>query len=288
VKVGWLGLGRMGGPMCDHVLAAGHDVAVFDPLADAVASRVERGARAAATPADAAAGAEAVAVVVRDDEQALDALLGVDGVLRGAPRGARVLVHSTLAPVTVRTLHAAGLEAGVDVLDVPISGGTAGAAAGTLFLLVGGDPESIDAVRPLLDCYGGEVVRFGDVGAGMAAKLVRNMLQYTLFGATQEAMELAEAAGLDLGAVAHLVRATQGGSHHDALLDRPSTRPFDPDEDPARTTEAEAYVRLAWKDLADAFQLADEVGVAVPVARTAPRAYGAAMGRPLPLPPDLA
>jgi 3-hydroxyisobutyrate dehydrogenase-like beta-hydroxyacid dehydrogenase len=288
VRVGWLGLGRMGGPMCDHVVAAGHDVAVFDPFPAAVAPRVARGAHEASSPAAAAAGAVAVAVVVRDDEQALAALLGAAGVFAGAPRGARVLLHSTLAPATVRTLHAAGLAAGVDVLDVPISGGTEGAAAGTLFLMAGGDPESIDAVRPLLDCYGGEVARFGDVGAGMAAKLVRNMLHYTLWGATQEAMELAEAAGLDLAAVAHLVRATKGASYHDVLLDRPSARPLDPDADPARATWAEAYVRLAWKDLADAFHLADELGVAVPVARTAPRAFAAAMGRPLLPPPDLA
>jgi 3-hydroxyisobutyrate dehydrogenase-like beta-hydroxyacid dehydrogenase len=288
VKVGWLGVGQMGGPMCDHVIAAGHDVTIFDPFPDAVAPRVALGAHAAPTPGAAAAGAEAIAVVVRDDEQALAALLGASGVLAGAPRGARVLLHSTVAPETVRTLHAAGLAAGVDVLDVPISGGTDGAAAGTLFLMAGGDHESIDAVRPLLDCYGSEVVRFGDVGAGMAAKLVRNMLHYTLWGATQEAMELAEAAGLDLAAVAHLVRATKGASYHDVLLDRPSTRPFDPDEDPARTAWAEAYVRLAWKDLAAAFHLADEVGVPVPVARTAPRAYAASMGHALPPPPELA
>jgi 3-hydroxyisobutyrate dehydrogenase-like beta-hydroxyacid dehydrogenase len=288
VKVGWLGVGRMGGPMCDQVIAAGHDVTIFDPFPDAVAPRVARGAHAAATPAAAAAGAEAVGVVVRDDQQALTALLGGSGVFAGAPRGARVLLHSTLAPETVRTLYAAGLDAGVDVLDVPISGGTEGAAAGTLFVMAGGDPESIDAVRPLLDSFSSEVARFGDVGAGMAAKLVRNMLHYTLWGATQEAMELAEAAGLDLAAMAHMVRATKGATYHDVLLDRPSARPFDPDRDPARTAWTEAYVRLAWKDLADAFHLADELGVAVPVSRTAPRAFGAAMGRPLEPPADLA
>jgi 3-hydroxyisobutyrate dehydrogenase-like beta-hydroxyacid dehydrogenase len=114
------------------------------------------------------------------------------------------------------------------------------------------------------------------------------MLQYALFGATHEAMALAEAADLDLAAVAHLVRSTQASTLHDMLLDRPSAQPFDPDVDPARTAEVEATVRLGWKDLADAFQLADEVGVPVPVARTAPRAFGASMGRPLEPPPELA
>jgi 3-hydroxyisobutyrate dehydrogenase-like beta-hydroxyacid dehydrogenase len=288
VRVGWLGLGRMGGPMCDHVLAAGHVVAVHDPVEAAVAPRVARGARRAATPADVADGVDVVALVVRDDEQALAAVAGTDGVLHGAARGTRVLLHSTLAPATVRALHEAGAGRGVDVLDVPVSGSTVGAEAGTLVLMAGGDPAAIDAVRPLLDCYAGEVLRFGDVGAGMAAKLVRNMLQYVLFGATHEAMAVAEAAGLDLRAVAHLVRATKVSAFAEMVLDRATTQPFDPLADPEHTAWVESMVHLGWKDLADAFHLADEVGVPVPVARTAPRAYGLAMGRPLDPPPELA
>src|SRR5258708_12307202 len=105
MRVAFLGLGQMGGHMCDHVIAGGHSVTVFDPYPPAVEPRVKAGARVAATPAAAARDAEAICVVVRTDEQALESIAGPDGVLEGAPAGAILMLHSTVAPETVRRLH---------------------------------------------------------------------------------------------------------------------------------------------------------------------------------------
>jgi 3-hydroxyisobutyrate dehydrogenase len=268
--------------MCDHVLARGHEVTVHDPYAPAVAPRQAAGARVASSPADAARGADVVCVVVRDDAEARSAVADpVDGVVAGAAPGTAVLLHSTVSPGTIRDLAALCSVAGLTFLDAPISGGREGAVAGTLVVMCGGTPAAVDAVRPVVESFASEVVRFGDVGAGMAAKLARNAAFYTVWCALHEAMALAEAAGLDLAAFARLVRGTGVPDVHRSVLDRPTTQPFDEAEDPERAAAARHTLALGWKDLAAALQLADELGVAAPFAATARRSYGAANGLPV-------
>ncbi|HEV8298484.1 MAG TPA: NAD(P)-dependent oxidoreductase [Acidimicrobiales bacterium] len=281
MRVAYLGLGNLGGPLCDAVIEAGHDVAVFDPYEPAVAPRVAAGARRASSPADASQGADVVIVMVRDDAQATAAVLGPDGVLTAAGPGLAVVLHSTVAPMTVRALHGACAAAGVPFIDVGVSAGS-GRRPRAIYAMCGGDPDVIDRVRPVLRAYCRDIVRFGDVGAGMAAKLARNAIRYAIFGAMHEGFALAEAAGLDLDAMAHLYRGTFGTCADDeAVLGRDTMRPLDPDDpaaDPERIVSLRAMVTLGWKDLDDAFHLADELGVAMPIAQAAKRAYGPAMG----------
>jgi 3-hydroxyisobutyrate dehydrogenase-like beta-hydroxyacid dehydrogenase len=223
-------------------------------------------------------------VVVRTDEQALESIAGADGVLAGAPTGSIVALHSTVAPETVRRLHAACVEKGVRFIDVGISGGEPGAQAGTLYLICGGDQATIDDAKPVLQCFGNHIVRFGDIGAGMAAKLARNMMQYATWVATFEGVALAEAAGIDVGAFAHLIRETDVKDTAEFVFGRGTSRLIDFDRTPEIANAARPTVGLGFKDLKDAFLLADEVGADVPVARAARPRFGRAMG--LDLHPD--
>jgi 3-hydroxyisobutyrate dehydrogenase-like beta-hydroxyacid dehydrogenase len=253
-------------------------VTVFDPYAPAVEPRRRAGAAVASTPADAARGKEVICVVVRTDAQALESIAGIGGVLDGAPRDSIVLLHSTVAPETVRTLAEACRAKGVRFADAGISGGEPGSKAGTLYLICGGDQATIDGARPVLDCFAKHVVRFGDLGAGMAAKLARNMMQYAMWVSAHEAVALAEAAGIDVGAFAHLIRETDVGNTAEFVFSRGTAKPIDVAAEPERARAAEATMGLGFKDLKDAFLLAREVGVEVPMARTARPLYGFAMG----------
>src|SRR5688500_17324250 len=152
MQVGFLGLGHLGGGMCDHVLRGGHAVAVFDPVEEAVAPRVAAGARRATSPADASTGADVVCVVVRDDAQARAAVTGPDGVLAGIPDHGIVLLHATVAPGTVRDLDAACRARGVRFADVAIGAG-AGRETGEMYAMCGGDQATLDAARPVLSCF---------------------------------------------------------------------------------------------------------------------------------------
>jgi 3-hydroxyisobutyrate dehydrogenase-like beta-hydroxyacid dehydrogenase len=277
MRVAMLGLGDMGGPMASHVVAAGHDVALYDPMAAAIEGRVTPGARVADSPAAAAEGAEIVGVVVRDDAQSIDSVDGPRGVLRGASPGTVVLLHATVAPATVRRLGAACDEQGLRFVDAGISGGRQGAVDGTLYVMCGGDPADIEAARPVIDTYARHVVRFGPRGAGMAAKLARNLMHYQVCVATHDAMALAEAAGLDLRAFEHLVRESHVADLIGHQLARDTTAPVEPARDPERAAWIAKMVQLGWKDLDDAFALADEVGTDVTMGEIARHRFGPAM-----------
>jgi 3-hydroxyisobutyrate dehydrogenase-like beta-hydroxyacid dehydrogenase len=279
--VAFCGLGMLGGPVCDALVASPHAVAAYDPRSEALDAPVAAGARRATSPADAATNADVLIVFVRDDAQAVDVVTGPDGMLRTARPGSVVVLHATVAPATVRQLDVACRAAGVGFVDAGISNG-GGRGVGHLFVMCGGDPDVIDAVRPVLAAYSGDVVRFGDVGAGMTAKLIRNAVRYGFYAVIHEAMALAEAAGLDLAAMARLHRATFAtNSDDDIVLDRPTTVPItpdDPDADAATVAFRTTITTLGWKDLDGAEALAGELGRELPVARAARALLGPAFG----------
>jgi len=263
-RVAMIGLGRMGGPMTDHVIAAGFEVAVFDVAPDAVAPRVAAGAVAAGSPAEAAVGATFVGVVVLDDAQALAVVDGPDGVLRTLEPGAVVAIHSTVTLDTVHTLAAAGERHGVVVLDAGISGGEAGAQAGTLLSLVGGPGDAVEQARPVLLAFSKEVLHAGPAGAGMALKLARNAVGYAWMYAVHEAAELAHRSGVDLALRERAVRET--GTFDQAftpiLLGGPE--PLPADAPPDSRAGAEHVNRLADNDLAHTLDLAARLGADLP------------------------
>jgi 3-hydroxyisobutyrate dehydrogenase len=278
LTVGFVGLGNLGGAMCTRLVRSGFAVTAFDPSPAALDKVVRAGARAATSPAGAADGAAVVAVVVRDDGQALDAIAGPDGVLQRAAAGTVVLLHSTVAPSTVERLVAACAERDLVLLDAGISGGPDRALAGTLVAVVGGGDVALATAWPVLTAYASDVVHCGPTGAGMAAKLARNLAQYGVWCALFEGMQLAAGAGVDLDRYATYVRASGLPENHDVILGRCAVEPVDLATDPERAARLRWAAALGDKDLDDAFELAERLGLDVPIGRIARRAYPFAMG----------
>lgn len=272
-----IGLGRMGGPMADNAVAAGLEVRVFDIDAAAVAVRVEKGATAAASPADAARGADVVSVVVFDDAQALEVIAGDGGVLDALTPPAVVVLHTTVTVETVEVLGAAAAARGIGLIDAGVSGGEPGAQAGTLVTMVGGEAADVERARPALDAYSREVVHAGPLGAGMALKLARNAVGYTLMAAAHEAMALAAASGVDLAQLRHVLEITDLDSmlYSPFGIGGPEPLPADADEGFRRAMDHTH--KLGVKDIAQALALAERHGVAMPAAEAARAEFAAVM-----------
>jgi 3-hydroxyisobutyrate dehydrogenase-like beta-hydroxyacid dehydrogenase len=212
MRVGFVGLGNMGGSMAANIANAGHDTVVYDVRGEAVDGVLDRApaARAAASLAEVARDAEVIGVVVIDDAQVEAVTLGSEGLVACAPPGAVIAVHSTVHPGTVqRVARVAESDGrGVRVLDAPISGGVQGARDATLCIMVGGDADAFDRARPVFESAGNLVLHLGAVGAGLAAKLVRNLIGYiTLLGAA-EGRRLAIAADVDLDTLNRILEHT--------------------------------------------------------------------------------
>jgi 3-hydroxyisobutyrate dehydrogenase-like beta-hydroxyacid dehydrogenase len=265
IDVAFLGLGEMGGPMCGHVVRGGFRVAVYDPDPVRVAPQVKAGARAAASPADAAAEAQIVCIVVRTDDQARTVVSGPGGVLSTLPAGSLIALHSTVAPTTVRAIHDECTRHGARFIDAAISGAATGAVTGSLYVMCGGAEKDIDEAAAVIGCFASHIRRFGDIGTGMAAKLARNLAHYAVTAALDEAMILAEQSGVELPLFADLIRNSRLWPAVEVRLDRTTTAPVPPD-DPSYEAR-KAYASLARKDLNDAFVLAAERGVDTPIAR---------------------
>lgn len=212
MNIGFIGLGGMGRPMVEHLRAAGHTLAVWSrrpASADFLPPEVMR----AATPADLArqCGIVCTNVTTNADVEGLAAQL-IDGF---APGGLHI-DFSTIAPSVARGIAARYAEKGVDFVDAPVSGGTAGARAATLAIMWGGKSALAGRLEPLFACLGKTAVRVGDAGAGQVAKACNQLIMVSVLEATAEAARLANAAGVDFGKVRE---AMLGGSAASRVLD---------------------------------------------------------------------
>jgi 3-hydroxyisobutyrate dehydrogenase len=266
IQVGFVGLGNIGKPMALRLAAApGIELGVYDVAPEPVAELEQAGAKAADSVADLASRVDVLCVMVRDDDQVRDVLGEVLGV---AGDRLTVVIHSTVAPSTPAHLEDTAIRHGVKLVDAPVSGGAMGAADGTLAIMVGGTDEAFEAARPALEVTGSKVVHAGPIGAGTKFKLARNLMHFVAFTAATEAQRLAEAAGLDLkelGAVVRHTDAITGGPG--AIMHRETTAKLDPDDFWWGVFD---HVRaLGEKDLTFAIELADQLGVDVPMAREA-------------------
>lgn len=259
-NVAMIGLGRMGGPMADHVIRAGFATAVFDVSPDAIAPRVELGARAAASPADAAEGAQVVGVVVFDAEQAQAVLDGPDGLLRALAPGAVVCIHTTVSIDAIHALAALATPHGVHVLDAGISGGETGAQAGTLLSMVGGPPEAVTRAASVIDAFSKDVLHAGPLGTGMALKLARNATSFAMMGAVYEALCMAHGAGVDPKQLKHAL--TNTGLFEQALvvLGFGGPEPLAADAPEGLRAMLGHTVVMAEKDLDQAVTLSEQLG----------------------------
>jgi len=277
--VAFIGVGQMGGAMASHLTEVEGGLTVCDPNPAATGPLVEAGATLAATPAQAAADARIVSLMVLDDAQVEDVVFGPLGVLSSARPETIIAIHSTIAAGTAESVAARCLDAGVQVVDAPVSGGFMGAHAGTLATMVGGTESAVAICRPIFECWADLIVHFGPIGAGTKAKLARNLMHFVSFTAASEAQRLAEAAGIDLRRLARVVRHTDaitGGPG--SIMLRDTTADLTPDDD---WFDILMHVRtLGEKDLSLALDLAHSLGVDLPLAEVARLRFGPGLGLP--------
>ncbi len=207
--LGFIGLGIMGAPMAGHLLSAGHRLTLHTRTKSRADELLARGAMWADSPADAARDADVVFVCVPDTPDVQTVLLGAGGVIESTRPGLIVVDHSTISPIATREMARRLAERGATLLDAPVSGGDAGARAGTLSIMVGGEAGAFERVRPLLDLMGKTITHCGKSGDGQLTKLVNQILVSVTNLAVCEALALAEMNGLD---AARTIRAVGGGA----------------------------------------------------------------------------
>lgn len=209
MRVAVIGLGTMGAPMAGHLLAAGHEVTVHNRTRAREEPLAEAGAARAASPAEAAANAEAVLVCVSDTPDLEQVLLGRDGVAEGLSPGGVVVDCSTVSPSATAEIAATLAQRGIGLVDAPVSGGSEGAQKGTLTIFCGGRDEDVARARPILEAIGSRITHLGPSGAGQVAKAVNQVMIAGTYASVGEGIALAQAAGLPLP---ELVEALSGGA----------------------------------------------------------------------------
>ncbi len=210
MKIGFIGLGNMGAPMALNLLKADHAVSVFDLSPQAVRSLVDAGAQAAASPKDAVSDAQCVITMLPAAAHVRSVLTADDGVLAGIAQGATIIDSSTIDPASVKAFAALAAERGNTFVDAPVSGGTGGAAGGTLTFMVGGVASVFEQVRPVLAAMGKNIVHCGDTGTGQIAKICNNLVLGITMAGVAEAMALGESLGIDPKALAGIINTSTG------------------------------------------------------------------------------
>ena len=205
-KVAFLGLGVMGGPMAGHLAGAGHQVTVYNRTAAKARAWAEKhGGKAAATPREAAAGADFVFACVGNDADLRSVVLGDDGAFAGMANGAIFVDHTTASADIARELHGVASARGLHFVDAPVSGGEAGAVNGLLTVMCGGDAAPFEAMQPVAAAFARAVTRLGDSGAGQLAKMVNQICIAGLVQGLAEAVAFGSRAGLDMPAVLDVI-----------------------------------------------------------------------------------
>ncbi len=213
-RIAFCGLGAMGAGMVGCLLRAGHQLRVWNRTPERAAALVAAGATLAATPREAAEGADVAFSMVSDDEASQRVWARPAGMLGALEPNALAIECSTLSHAWVLELSSRAEENQIGYLDCPVTGLPEAAARGDLTLLIGGQPDTIDSARICLDPLAREIIRFGPIGAGTAYKLIVNLLGAIEIAATAEAMETARRAGLDLDQVADSLAKGAAGSFH--------------------------------------------------------------------------
>jgi 3-hydroxyisobutyrate dehydrogenase len=263
MKLGYIGIGLMGKPMVLRLLAAGHEVTVWNRSREKLKPVIEKGAKQAASPAAVANASEMVMMCVTDQRAAEDVLFGRNGVAEGS--ASLIVDFSSIAPASARSFHERLRSKNIYLVDAPVSGGVPGAEQGTLAIMAGGRVEDIERARPIVMHLAQRFTRMGDAGAGQVTKLCNQIIVGSLFPVLAEAVRLAEAAGVD---AKRLPEALKGGFADSLPLQifgaRMASRDFEP---PLGAND------IMLKDLENAAAVAKECGVPLPMARTAAELY---------------
>jgi len=255
-RIGFIGLGIMGGPMALNLVKAGFDVYGYNRSRPALDRLVRGGGKAAGSIAEATNGADAFITMLPDSPDVEQVALGSGGIFENARRGLLYIDMSTIRPAVARTLTKAGVAKGVRVLDAPVSGGEQGAIEGSLSIMVGGEPDDFAAARPIFEALGKTVVHVGGAGAGQTVKAANQLIVAGTIELVAEAIVLLEAARVDTEAA---VRVLAGGLAGNRILERKAGGML------ARQFKPGFRVELHHKDLGIAQEGARELGVVLPL-----------------------
>ena len=261
--IGFVGTGNIGNPMARQMIAAGHQLVVFDLRAEAAENLLELGADAAESPADVAAHCSVVFTSLPGPVEVDAVVNGGDGILAGAQAGDIHVDLSSNSITMVQRLAALEAERGVAYIDAPVTGGVPGAEAGALTVLGSGDAEAFDRVRPILDAIGANIFHLGEAGSGCLVKLINNMIVLCGSHIVQEAFVLSAKAGLEPGPLLEQLRLGTARPYL-GLAPYLLGRRFD---NPSFT------LRLAEKDVSLALEAARSHQVSMPVTNAAHQTY---------------
>jgi 3-hydroxyisobutyrate dehydrogenase-like beta-hydroxyacid dehydrogenase len=271
-KVGFIGLGRMGKPMAVNLLRAGFGLIVYDSRQQPVLELANLGAEIATSAREAAEVADLVEIIVVDDAQVEEVLLGDRGVLQGSREGTTIAIHSTVYPDTVRQMAKHAAARGVEVIDAPVSGGEAGAREKSLCFMVGGDAALLERCREAFSTSASEIFHVGALGSGAAAKMIVQVVTCINMLAAHEAELLADRGGLDFAALQKVLHASSGQSFvTDNWINR-----FKLAQDPIEIRQRRTEVFR--KSLAPAIEMARLFGLSLPGAILAERLLPQIMG----------
>ncbi|HAV08799.1 MAG TPA: oxidoreductase [Rhodobacteraceae bacterium] len=256
-KAAFLGLGVMGFPMAGHLATKGHSVTVYNRTAEKSAAwAAKHGGAAAATPREAAQGAEFVMACVGNDDDLRAVCLGPDGAFAGMDAGSVFVDHTTVSAKVTRELQAAAAEKGISFVDAPVSGGQAGAENGVLSVMCGGDEAAYARAEPVIAAYARICRRIGESGAGQMTKMCNQIAIAGLVQGLAEALHFAQKSGLDGEKVVEVI--SQGAAGSWQMANRSSTMLAD---------KFDFGFAVDWmrKDLGICLEAADEAGASLPV-----------------------
>lgn len=263
-KIAFIGTGIMGAPMAGHLMDAGYELAVYNRTPAKAQPLVERGARLAATPADAVAGADVAITMVGMPEDVEELYLGTGGLLASAAKGAHLIDMTTSSPELARDIHDAAEVAGLHAFDAPVTGGEAGAKAATLTIFCGATDEEVEPVLPVLRVLGARVLTFGGPGKGQVAKLSNQVALAGCMLGMVEGLTFAREGGID---VQRLYEALLTGTAESAVLHALGPKVLRGDYRPG------FMVKHYVKDLNLALSCAEDEEVTLPATETASQLY---------------
>ena len=254
MRVGFIGTGSIGRPMASQVLAAGFSLVVHDIAQDAATPLLEAGAEWADSPKAVAELCEIVCTCLPGPPEFQQVVYGEDGVLEGISEGSVFVDHTTNSPELVRDTHQRLVRAGVAMLDAPVSGGAEGARTRDLTMLVGGDSDTLERCRPVLDAIAKTVMHVGGIGAGCVCKIAHNCAGFSLDMATVECLTMGVRAGVDPAVLLEVFQKCAIGRNFNIHTRLPDTL-FSGDFEPRFA------LKTAMKDMRLATELAEHYGV---------------------------
>jgi len=265
-RIGFVGLGMMGLPMAKNLVEAGYTVTVFDLDAGAIEEAQGFGASPASTGAEVAAQSDIIITMVPDSPHVEAAIAGNGGIIEGIRAESVVIEMSTILPETGRRMAELLAEKGADFVDAPVTGGVAGAEAGSMSILVGGDAEAFERTLPVLSILGGDITHMGPVGAGHTTKIANQLIGVATLAGLSEAFVLAKKSGLDMQT---FYAAVKNGAGRSWALETLGPKILKGDFSPG------FMVKHMQKDLRLAGQLADDTGTSIPTTSLIAQLYHA-------------